>query len=196
MKFSADCHFIYITTRADEHKKQLQSYYKLTEEDLEDITKEWSVDLLIPVDPMELYDIDGLEATNDTPGPSKTQKNEENQDVSSTSGKTASISPKQGGDGGEIDGTEVGQKKGEVTLPRDEEDPSKKRKVSPLKPSSRKKSKATRTKFETTLTLDDFNFIVAALNDASLEIAEKQETKQEKVFNHIKVELQGVQQAL
>jgi hypothetical protein len=53
--------------------------------------------------------------------------------------KTASISAEQGGDGGEIDGTEVEQKKGEVTPPRDEEDPSKKRKVSPLKPSSRKK---------------------------------------------------------
>jgi hypothetical protein len=37
--------------------------------------------------------------------------------------------------------------------------------------------KATRTKFETTLTSDDFDFIVAALNDASLEIAEKQEAK-------------------
>jgi hypothetical protein len=97
---------------------------------------------------------------------------------------------------GEIDGTEVEQKKGEVTPPRDEEDPSKKRKVSPPKPSSRKKSKATRTKFETTLTSDDFDFIVATLNDASLEIAEKQEAKQEEVFNRIKVELQGMQQAL
>jgi hypothetical protein len=47
MKFNADCHFIYITVRADEHKKQLQSYYKLTEEDLEEITKDWSADLLI-----------------------------------------------------------------------------------------------------------------------------------------------------
>jgi hypothetical protein len=145
---------------------------------------------------MELSDIDSPEAAHDTPGPSKTKKNEEAQDVSSTSVKTASISPEQGGDGGEIDGAEVEQKKGEVTPPRDEEDPSKKRKVSPLKPSSRKKSKATRTKFETTLTSDDFDFIVAALNDASLEIAEKQEAKQEEVFNRIKVELQGVQQAL
>jgi hypothetical protein len=37
--------------------------------------------------------------------------------------------------------------------------------------------KATRTKFETTLTSDDFDFIVATLNNASLEIAEKQEAK-------------------
>lgn len=40
MKFSADRHFIYITARSNEHKQQLQSYYKLTEEDLEEITKE------------------------------------------------------------------------------------------------------------------------------------------------------------
>jgi hypothetical protein len=33
--------------------------------------------------------------------------------------------------------------------------------------------KETRTKFETTLTSDNFDFIIAALNDASLEIAEK-----------------------
>jgi hypothetical protein len=154
------------------------------------------VDLLIPVDPAEMSDIDSPEAAHDTPGPSKTKKNEEAQDVSSTSVKTASISPAQGGDGGEIDGTEVEQKKGEVTPPRDEEDPSKKRKVSPPKPSSRKKSKASMTKMQTTLTSDDFDFIVAALNDASLEIAEKQEAQQEEIYNRIKVELQGVQQAL
>jgi hypothetical protein len=151
----------------------LQSYYKLTEEDLEEITKDWSEDLLIPADPAEMSDIDSPEEVHDTPGPSKTKKNEDAQDVSSTSAKTTSISPEQGGDGREIDGTEVEQKKGEVTLPRDEEDPSKKRKVSPPKPSSRKKSKASMTKMETTLTSDDFDFIIAALNDASLEIAEK-----------------------
>jgi hypothetical protein len=60
--------------------------------------------------------------------------------------KIASISPEKGGDGGEIDGVEVEQKKGEVTPPRDEEDPSKKRKFSPPKPSSQKKSKASMTK--------------------------------------------------
>jgi hypothetical protein len=40
IKFTADHHFIYITVRADEHKQQLQSYYKLTKEDLEEITKD------------------------------------------------------------------------------------------------------------------------------------------------------------
>jgi hypothetical protein len=28
-------------TRGDEHKEELQSYYKLTEKDMEEITKEW-----------------------------------------------------------------------------------------------------------------------------------------------------------
>jgi hypothetical protein len=46
------------------------------------------------------------------------------------------------------------------------------------------------------LTTDDFDFIIASLNDASLEIVEKQEDKQEEMYNRIKVEFQGVQQAL
>jgi hypothetical protein len=54
VKFCADRHFIYITARADEHKEELQSYYKLTEEDMEEITKEWPVEFLIPVDQEEL----------------------------------------------------------------------------------------------------------------------------------------------
>jgi hypothetical protein len=58
MNFSADRYFIYIIARADEHKQQLQSYYKLTKEDLEEITKDWSVDLLILADPVEISDID------------------------------------------------------------------------------------------------------------------------------------------
>jgi hypothetical protein len=51
MKFNTDHHFIYIIARADEHKQQLQLYYKLKEDDLEEITKEWLADLLVPVDP-------------------------------------------------------------------------------------------------------------------------------------------------
>jgi hypothetical protein len=78
-----------------------------------------------------MSNIDSPEVVHDTPGPSKTKKNEEAHDVSNSSTKTASISPTAGGDGREIDGVEVEQNKGEVTPPRDEEDPSKKRKVSP-----------------------------------------------------------------
>jgi hypothetical protein len=136
MKFNADKHFIYIIARADEHKKQLQSYYKMTEEDLEEITKEWFVDLLIPVDSLEIFDIDNPEVVKDTPEPRKTKKTDEVQDLSSASVKNSSMSPNKGGDGEEIDGTEAEQRKVEVTLPTNEEDPSKKRKVSPPKPSS------------------------------------------------------------
>jgi hypothetical protein len=50
--------------------------------------------------------------------------------------------------------------------------------------------------FKTALTTNDFDFLVAVLNDASLEIAKNQEAKQEEVFNQIKGELQEVQQAL
>jgi hypothetical protein len=46
------------------------------------------------------------------------------------------------------------------------------------------------------LTPDDFNFIVAVMNDASLEIVEKMEAKQEEMYDHIETELRGVQQAL
>jgi hypothetical protein len=56
-----DRHFIYLTPRVDEHQEQLQSYYKLTKEDLEEITKEWSADLLVAADPVEILDIDNLE---------------------------------------------------------------------------------------------------------------------------------------
>jgi hypothetical protein len=62
IKFSADRHFIYLTPRTDELQEQLQSYYKMTEEDLEEITKEWSTDLLVSVDPAEISDTDNPEA--------------------------------------------------------------------------------------------------------------------------------------
>jgi hypothetical protein len=40
MKFNMDCHFFYITAHADEHKKQLQSHYKIMGENLEEITND------------------------------------------------------------------------------------------------------------------------------------------------------------
>ena len=45
---------------------------------------------------------------------------------------------------------------------------------------------------KTVLTVDDFDFIIATLNDASLEIMEKQEAKKEEMYDRIEVELQGV----
>jgi hypothetical protein len=49
---------------------------------------------------------------------------------------------------------------------------------------------------KTVLTTDDFEFIIATLNDVSLEIMEKQEAKQEEMYEKIKVEFRGVQQSL
>jgi hypothetical protein len=158
-------------------------YYKLTEEALEGITKDCSTDLLIPTDPAEMYDLEIPETMHkeqDTLGPNRMKKTEEVQELSSASGKTASVSPNRGDDDEVEELTDKGakQKPSEVTPPRDEVDPLKKRKVSPRKPSSQKKSKATMTKVKTVLTFDDFDFIIADLNDASLEIMEKQEAKQ------------------
>jgi len=104
--------------------------------------------------------------------------------------KTASISPEQGGDGEDLDEKEVKQKQG------DEVDPLKKTKGSPLKSSSHKKSKATMTKMQTVFTSDEFDFLIAALQDASVEITEKQEAKQEEMYDQIEREIWGVQQAL
>jgi hypothetical protein len=136
IKFSADRHFTYITACADEHKQQLQSYYKLTEEDLEHITKEWLADLLVPADPTEMSNVDSPEAMLDITEPCNTKKDVEVQYSHNTSMKTTSISPVKGGDGEELGGTKVEKKKDEVTPPREEEDPSKKRKITPPKPSS------------------------------------------------------------
>jgi hypothetical protein len=52
------------------------------------------------------------------------------------------------------------------------------------------------TKLKTTLTPDDFSFLIAAMNEAIEEITEKKEAKQETMYNRIEIELQGVQQAL
>ena len=99
-----------------------------------------------------------------------------------------SITPDEEGD--------IETQKFKVPLPRDEEDSSKKRKVSPLKSSSRKKPRIPVTKMGTALMLDDFDFIIAAVNDASKEIIEKQEAKQEQMYSQTEITLQGVQQVL
>jgi hypothetical protein len=76
MKFSADRHFIYITMGVDENKKQLHSSYKIIEEDLEEITKEWSMNLLIATNPVELSNVDSIEVAQDIPRPRKTKNHE------------------------------------------------------------------------------------------------------------------------
>jgi hypothetical protein len=79
----------------------------LTEDNLEDITKECSTDLLLAVDPIDMSNEESPEAMPDTPGPSRTKKDDKVEDVHSTSVKTTLISPGQGGDGDELGDTEV-----------------------------------------------------------------------------------------
>jgi predicted transcriptional regulator len=103
MKFCAYRHFIYIIACVDEHKEELQSYYKITEEDLKEITKEWLADLLIPTNPVEMSDLEldiseAAHKEHDTPRTSRRKKTEEVQDLRSASEKTASVSPNRGGD--------------------------------------------------------------------------------------------------
>jgi hypothetical protein len=96
MKFYVDRHFIYITVWANKHKEDIYSYYKLREEDLEEINKDWSTDFLIPIDLGEMSDPkhDNLEAAHkehDTPGTSRRRKIEEVQDLRNASEITTSI---------------------------------------------------------------------------------------------------------
>jgi hypothetical protein len=143
-----------------------------------------------------MSDVDIPEAMPDTLGLHKTKKDVEVQDIHSIFTKTTSISPTKGGYVEELGGTEVEQNKDEVTPPKDEVDPSMKRKITPSRLSSRKKTKATRTTLKTTLTPDDFDFLIVALNDVSLELAEKKEAKQEELFHQITSEFKEAQKAL
>jgi uncharacterized protein YsxB (DUF464 family) len=208
-KFRVDRHFIYITARRDEHKEELQSYYKLTEEDMEEITKEYPEEFLVPVEQTELSDPDLIGSPvvthkeYDAPNNNKKKKKEEVQEIHSASEETASDSP-EGGGGDEVDkeedqGEEDKQQKGEVTPPKDpleETDTSKKRKGSPKKPSSRKKSKANKPPFQTMLTVDDIDLIIFTVSDTSKDILQRSEAKQETMFDRIEAELKGVHQAL
>jgi hypothetical protein len=88
---------------------------------------------------------------HDTLGTRRKNNTEEIQNLSSTSKEIALVSPGRGGDDKveNTNGREDQQKQGEVTPPMDlidEANPLKKIKVSPMKPTSRKKSRATLTK--------------------------------------------------
>jgi len=59
---------------------------------LEEITKEWWVDLLVPMDPAEMSDVNSPKTMTDTTKPSKIKKTEEVHDLDNAFMKTASIS--------------------------------------------------------------------------------------------------------
>jgi hypothetical protein len=107
-KFRADKHFIYIIARRDEHKEELQSYYKLTEEDMEEITKEWPAEFLVPFEQTQLSDPDLIGSPvvtreeYDAPNNSRKKKKEEVQELNIASKETTLDSP-EGGGGDEVD---------------------------------------------------------------------------------------------
>jgi hypothetical protein len=182
-KFRIDRHFIYITVRGDKHKEEFHSYYKLTEEDMEEITKEWPVEFLVPVEQTELSDpnlIESLVVTHeeyDGPSNSKRKKKEEVQEMQIASEETTLDSP-EGGGGDELDkeedeGKEDKQEQGEVTSLKDpltETETYKKRNVSPKKPSAWKKSHANNPHLQIILTVDDIDLIIADVLDTSKDI--------------------------
>jgi hypothetical protein len=197
-KFRANRHFIYIIACRDEGKEELQSYYKLTDKDMEEITKEWLAEFLVPFDSTELSDPDiigiPLVTRVEHDGQNSAKKNKKKEEVQNIESdeednaleESGSESPAGGGGGDEVNQEEEGgeegdkQEKGEVTLSKDpltEVETSKKRKVYSQKLSSRKKMCATRPKMKSTLTEDDVDLIIVVMEDASEDILKRYGTK-------------------
>jgi hypothetical protein len=91
------------------------------------------------------------------------------------------------------------QEQGEVTSPKDpidEAEASKKRKGSPMKPSSWKNSKSIKPKLDIMLMVDDIDLIIVVVLDTSEDILQHNEEKQETMYESIEEDLRGVQQAL
>jgi hypothetical protein len=56
-KFRTERNFIYIIVRKDESKEELQSYYNLTDKDMEETTKELPTEFLVLIEDAELSDV-------------------------------------------------------------------------------------------------------------------------------------------
>jgi hypothetical protein len=159
---------------------------------MEEITKEWPTEFLVPVDDAELSDPDiigsplvtRVEHVRQTSAKKK-KKKEEVQDIETDEEDNASEesgpgSP-TGGGGDKVNqegGGEEGEKKGEgeATPPKDpptEIETSKKRKGSPQKPSARKKTRASKPQIEATLTEDDISLVHRAMEDASEDLLQR-----------------------
>ena len=65
-----------------------------------------------------------------------------------------------------------------------------------MKPTSQKKSKSSKMELQTTLMGGDFNFIITAVSNASKDILQRNEEKQETMYEIIEAEMRGVQQSL
>jgi hypothetical protein len=154
-KFHADRHFIYITTHSNESKEELQFYYKQTDEDMVKITKEWPTKFLIPVEDEEIFDLDiigsPLVTRFEHDGQTSTKKNKKKGKVKNIETDEEEIASEESrpdsptGGGGDKVSQEEGEEEGEnkdkykVTLSKDpptKAKTSKKRNVSPQKPST------------------------------------------------------------
>jgi hypothetical protein len=58
-----------------------------------------------------------------------------------------------------------------------------------MKPTSWKNSKASKTKLQTMLTLNDFDFIIVVVSDASEDILQRNESKKETMYEKSEEEL-------
>jgi hypothetical protein len=103
MKFHTDRNFICITAHRDEHKEEIQSYYKLTEEYMEEMTNEWHIEFLVLAKQKKLSDPDLIESPivtreeYDGPSSSKKKKKEEVHKMNNASEETMPYSPEGGG---------------------------------------------------------------------------------------------------
>jgi hypothetical protein len=199
----------------DESKEELQSYYKLTGEDMEEITKEWPTEFLVLVEDVELSEpniigsplVTRFEHDGQTSVKKKKKKEEvhkiESDEEDNASEESRHDSP-IGGGGDEVNTKEEGEEgenkdKGEVTLPKDfptEADTSKKRKVSPQKPSGRKKTCTNNPHSMNVLTVDDVDIIIIAMEDASEDMLQRHGEKQETFYERIEKKLKEIQQAI
>jgi len=84
-KFCIDWHFIYITAHRDGSKEELQSYYKLTDEDMEEITKEWPTKFFVPMEDVEISDPNLIKSPvvtqTEYDGPSSAKKKKKKEEV-------------------------------------------------------------------------------------------------------------------
>jgi hypothetical protein len=141
---------------------------------MEEITKEWPTKFMVIVEDTKISNHDiirsqfFIQAEYVAPCSSRKKKKEDVQEIKNALVKTAS------------------------DLPRDEAETSKKRKVSPMKPSSRKKSKANKPKIQTVLTMDDIDLIIDAISDTTKYILQENEEKQETMYDCIDTELKRV----
>jgi hypothetical protein len=71
-----------------------------------------------------------------------------------------------------------------------------KRKVSPKKPSARKKTCTNKPQLEATLTDDDISLVHRAMEDASKDMLQRYREKQEELYGRIERELKEVQQVV